>query len=534
MEILISIYSECGTYINPLSRAIVIDKIDYKPAFTLDKRSVVRLFVTSGSIFKYLAPYFGISRRFATIWFSIFGSTAACFAIDRPLKKSFVHYILNHPLIKPFVMSFIERYRGNTAKIPDKLDSDDSLESETPEEKIAREKVIAENEKANAEKEKVAQEKLFNSFAMVVFICVYGYALLHHWEIPLSFIVPNVMDYINSEGSASEPKADSSDSSSAEPRRGLRRQTLSVRFPSLSSKGLTFSGVVDAVRAAQQFKRQPHKALANPSKKKNRPEESQQGILSLNIIRGELHKMGENIFGGKANPYVAVYYPTPEDDFACIDDDAVHNKGKPVYKGGTTPNFNMNDVEIPIRKGEYFLTFEVLDKNDMRVAENQDRLLLYAKVDIREWIANKRFEGMIHMKDAFGLSTKLVHSDGKVTNDWIQIAARVIYKSDPNSPRLGLPNQDSIMRPGDMFAASTAVPTSPVPTFGVTPRPVAVKQKVENEFQLTNPSDDRASSTTSRRPSSVLDDVPTFDEVHFIFSLFLLPILVILTFCYFY
>lgn len=235
-----------------------------------------------------------------------------------------------------------------------------------------------------------------------------------------------------------------------------------------------------------------------------------QGVLKLDIIRGEFAKTGENIFGSKANPYVVVYYPSLKDDDRGIDRTYFSfHKGKPAYKGGVNPSFNWS-ISINLLRGHYMLGFEVLDKNDMRIALHRDRLLLHKEVDMREWIANKRFEKKIDLYDAYDVPAKLTQSDGNVTVDGIQVAAKVTYtlidQVDNTSGR-GLHSQDSIHRAERAAAISPAI--NP-PKSDASPR---TRPKLEG---LMNP-DEKGSSMQMHRPS--ISSSTDYGEVPFSFSL---------------
>lgn len=86
----------------------------------------------------------------------------------------------------------------------------------------------------------------------------------------------------------------------------------------------------------------------------------------------------------------------------------------------STFNVILDHIRISLKKDLYELKIEVWDHHDASARSEHawDRLLLEKDVDIKEWIANKRFDGSITMKDA---TNEYDETDG------IQLSVRVVY-----------------------------------------------------------------------------------------------------------
>lgn len=495
VEILISIVYECGTYTNPLSKEIKMKPGNNNETFTLSRQNAIRLFVASGTVFKLMAPYFGIPRVIATLWFSMLASVTACFAIDKPMKKSMVHVLFNRPAVKAYICAFITTRLEFICRLHSFV-SPYNLPAGEPE----RNCIV---------------ERYFDTFTMVVFVLFYIIVCFCHIELLLALVMPFLIEYFTgptpkkiSEILSFATLLSKFPLSSDKKLRVCKRQSL-TRQISESTKVISdrsASGTIgiytatNAIRAANKF----HHSLNNKrhEKEAKRVNEPHQAVLNLSVIRGVLNKSGINAFGGKANPYVIVYYPYTPGTKDVVNPEYLY-KSKPVYKGGNAPNFNWNDNKINIIEGKHDLLIEVVDKSDI---SNPDRLLLYKEVDIKEWIADKRFEGELKMNDAYSSEATFIHPDGKVTQDYVQIAAKITYSTRPD-----LVSQNSI-RQSDIFVPSpstlTAAHTPVPPRSDATPRSTAPSRfKVENEpLSLAHP-DERSSSTLSRRGSDASIDI---------------------------
>lgn len=542
LEILHSMFYECGTYLlNTRLKAIKIDS-SHKTAFTLSKRYAHMNFVISGFIFKFVAPYFGIPRILATIWFGILGSVTSCLSIDVPRKRSLVHYCLYQESTKSIISGLIKTW------VP-------------------------------SSKDPKVMEIYFKNICFLAYVLFGATLCFLNVEIVAAVVCPFLMDYLNNDpwyeripAVSQSSKADVHDSNSPrlnnthptssanggtttgegttekKPQRlTVKRQSMSAMVATDSSKNvqgnMKFATVAYVAHFATRLQDKTHMRMSQCRTKK-RVEQASPTVLNLSIIRGEFNKLGSNVFGAKANPYVIVYYPKPIKPLSGTDDDDIQwEKGKPVYKGGISPSFNMNDLKIEIIKGQYTLLFEVLDKNDMRVALNQDRLLLHKTVDIKEWIANKRYEGKVLLDDAYDMPATLINSDGVQTHDNIQVAAKIIYSS--SRPTLG--THESV-RQGDLYSNSTNNSPAP-PKSDVSPRPKEViSNKANNNksppdgdkdkdypLHLSVPADENASSTQSRRNSFASTETPEVCYVIFIvffsFTIYIYILLSAYIFC---
>jgi hypothetical protein len=65
--------------------------------------------------------------------------------------------------------------------------------------------------------------------------------------------------------------------------------------------------------------------------------------------------------------------------------------------GGATPFWGDN-IEIHLQSNVHELLLEVFDRDDVEATDIiHDEFMCSVKVDIREWIANKRFEGELNL-----------------------------------------------------------------------------------------------------------------------------------------
>jgi hypothetical protein len=133
------------------------------------------------------------------------------------------------------------------------------------------------------------------------------------------------------------------------------------------------------------------------------------GKLNINLIRGRLLKTGQTYFGQTVKPYVVFKYNGEKVKVSDV-----------ASKLGTDFEWYLNDISISLVKDCNELIFEVYDKNDCTSKHKGDILLLQKAENIREWIANKRFEDIVKMKDAHG----------EETDDHIQLSVKVIYENN--------------------------------------------------------------------------------------------------------
>jgi hypothetical protein len=137
------------------------------------------------------------------------------------------------------------------------------------------------------------------------------------------------------------------------------------------------------------------------------------GTLELTIIRGNFNEKGESDFYRKINPYIVVNYPYVKGKaFVC---NSQHTKT--YARSGANCMCVDEVIRIHLEKNAFEIEFQVYDQDDIDSGDvTHDELLYWKKIDIREWIANKRFEGDIVLQDSRG--------DRK---DTIQVNAKIKY-----------------------------------------------------------------------------------------------------------
>lgn len=134
------------------------------------------------------------------------------------------------------------------------------------------------------------------------------------------------------------------------------------------------------------------------------------GTVRIVLIRGDLKFKGESEFGRKVNPYVVVTYTYTKGNNVIVES----QHSKTILRGGSTPLWN-DVICVHLAVNAFNLLFEVYDQDDIDYLDpKHDRLLCWNRVDIREWLANRRFEGSIEMYDDGGKCAESIQLDVKV------------------------------------------------------------------------------------------------------------------------
>jgi hypothetical protein len=136
------------------------------------------------------------------------------------------------------------------------------------------------------------------------------------------------------------------------------------------------------------------------------------GTLELTIIRGNFGEKGESEFYRKINPYIVVNYPYVNEGraFVC---NSQHTKT--YARAGATCMCSDEVIRIHLEKNAFEIEFQVYDKDDVDSTDvTHDELLYWKRIDIREWIANKRFEGDIVLQDSRGNSKDSIQVNAKI------------------------------------------------------------------------------------------------------------------------
>lgn len=192
--------------------------------------------------------------------------------------------------------------------------------------------------------------------------------------------------------------------------------------------------------------------FTNKTKKKTRTAQSAKknrndhvgdcGTLELAIIRGNFAEKGESDFYRKINPYIVVNYPyvSKEKVFMC---NSQHTRTYP--RAGANCMCVDEVIRIHLETNAFEIEFQVYDQDDMDSTDvTHDELLYWKKMDIREWIANKRFEGDIFLHDSRG-----------ERKDSIQVNAKIKYPlAGKESPNPAPTEQTGAAAPKELFSAA--------------------------------------------------------------------------------
>jgi len=148
------------------------------------------------------------------------------------------------------------------------------------------------------------------------------------------------------------------------------------------------------------------------------------GVLSVKLIRLNF-KGSVGLFGRKANPYVKATYGDAE-------------KLSPTYVCDN--NAPLNDKALAFKVTDVnSLIFEVFDRDTTDSSDNSSGVLMgRATVDIKEWVANGRFEG----------EQKLQNREGIDAGDSIQLAVKITYpKEEQNNGKKKIVKLTPIVSP---------------------------------------------------------------------------------------
>jgi hypothetical protein len=210
-------------------------------------------------------------------------------------------------------------------------------------------------------------------------------------------------------------------------------------------------------------------------------------ILEIKVIRASLNSKGLTIFGTSTHPFVVVKYLRSKlhADMDAIEpepQDALHDEGEVFYTKTVTvnahaPEFNQS-FEFVLRKNDLEIEFKVYD----RVGEHV-RYMYGATCDIREWIANRRFESPVILRDSLG----------RMTDDSLQIVAKVRFSKSNHSGA----HPQSVHRVLKTPSTETANSTG----SSCTSKPIPLQTPPNAADRV--PSSDSASGFLERRSSSV-------------------------------
>jgi hypothetical protein len=172
-------------------------------------------------------------------------------------------------------------------------------------------------------------------------------------------------------------------------------------------------------------------------------------VMEIKVIRASLGTKGLTIFGTNTQPFVVVKYlrANRQTDlqtskpviYPPVLDDAVTSDGDVFYTKTVTTNTRAPEYhqsfEFLLRKGDLEIEFRVYD----RVGDHV-RYLYGTTCDIRQWIANRRFESPVLLHDNMG----------RLLKDNLQITVKV-KKYEEFHPEDKLGGHNSIKRPSVLF-----------------------------------------------------------------------------------
>jgi hypothetical protein len=247
--------------------------------------------------------------------------------------------------------------------------------------------------------------------------------------------------------------------------------TLSLVVP--SSPGHSFGGNSFFSVAGQEnglLNRKERKLTGQLMPKYQDKDISSAGVMNVNIMRVELPTHGKSLFQRKANPYVIATYPTSAGDLVQYTDTK--------KSGGTNVMWSHQTCRFALEDNHHFIKFEVFDRIDVDSDDATcDELLCWTEsVSIREWVANRRFEGWLPLYDA----------SGKLP-DQIQLDAKIQYRSK-DSGKSSSEGPGSPVKPGAIGSDTPRTPRTPRSSQGqLNPEPLYTDHDRARIFkQITN------------------------------------------------
>jgi hypothetical protein len=214
-------------------------------------------------------------------------------------------------------------------------------------------------------------------------------------------------------------------------------------------------------------------------------------ILEIKLIRASLESKGLTIFGTNTRPFVVIKYlrnrqpsfdeyvtgRTPLDTSYELEHDSDLLYSSTVTHNPRAPEFNQF-FYFALRKNDLDIEFKVYDRIGDHVS-----YLCGARCDIREWIANRRYETPIELRDSMG----------RPLPDNLQISAKVKFaKNTDDHPQSAVSSRSKGRSPRVLDSNSSANSRKPESARMHTPTSVGRSslagfgRKSSSDFQTTH------------------------------------------------
>jgi hypothetical protein len=155
------------------------------------------------------------------------------------------------------------------------------------------------------------------------------------------------------------------------------------------------------------------------------------GVMNVNIMRADLVRHGKTQFQRRANPYVVASYRTEHGDMIQYTDTK--------KRGGSNVMWSHQTCRFSLEPNCHVIQFAVYDRIDVDSDDATcDELLCWTDaVEIKEWIANNRFEGNLPLYDRTDRpEDKIGDKTQSKCGDRIQLDVKILYRRGPsNAPR---------------------------------------------------------------------------------------------------
>lgn len=133
-----------------------------------------------------------------------------------------------------------------------------------------------------------------------------------------------------------------------------------------------------------------------------------QGIMSVKVVRADLRTKGKTPFQRSANPYAVVTYPTQHGNLVQYTD---------TKKGaGYSVMWSRGTCKFALEEDHHEIMIAIYDRIDTDSDDaTLDELLCWTeKINFREWVANRRFEGDLPLYDLSGKLPDTIQLDVKI------------------------------------------------------------------------------------------------------------------------